>query len=571
MGPAPTASPTSESASPTPTNQTPEPTPARKHHSRQARRRLHRKAPRPAPLRASQDTVPGPDQQTGTQPSAISPAPANASPAPPSQDWLRHLTSKRRALPQHPRRPRRVHRNQPRRRLSKQAPPPAPLPSQAPAPTPAHATPSPTPEASPTPSSEVTATAPDQPTADQPQAVSQEASTSQGSGSGSVQADAPASPASTSESSAASQGSDSSGSVQADTPASPASTSESPATSQGTDKSASRASGRSGQPGLNERERSCRTRAANIKPGPGTLAGTGSIGRFTPDGDCTRRLSPPAQRRRARAQPLHPPSPSGARHQRPRRQRRAPVQRRRAKAWPPHRTSRLRARPPSNAGASTQATSQTSTQTGSVQTTSDPASVAEAVDPRPKPRQSTSFILASGLSRDDLTKLTAQGFHIETQTQGRITPQVVRLRIPQGSTLTQARQNIRLVDARASADFDHYYYLDEGAGTCTGPECSAIALVNWSMSDAARCGPKPLIGLIDTGINLEHEALKDQAIEVLPPPASLLTPPCRIMAPRLQPSLSDGGGAKRLVSCRTRRSSRWMPSTATAAPLIGRT
>ena len=26
--------------------------------------------------------------------------------------------------------------------------------------------------------------------------------------------------------------------------------------------------------------------------------------------------------------------------------------------------------------------------------------------------------------------------------------------------------------------------------------------------------------MIDTGINLEHEALKDQAIEVLPPPAS---------------------------------------------------
>ena len=155
-----------------------------------------------------------------------------------------------------------------------------------------------------------------------------------------------------------------------------------------------------------------------------------------------------------------------------------------------------------------------------MQAVSDPASVAEAVDPRPKPRQSTSFILASGLSRDDLTKLTAQGFHVETQTQGRITPQVVRLRVPQGSTLTQARQNIRLVDARASADFDHYYYLDEGAGTCTGPECSAIALVNWSMSDASRCGPKPLIGLIDTGINLEHEALKDQAIEVLPPPAS---------------------------------------------------
>ncbi|WP_201839259.1 S8 family serine peptidase [Microvirga zambiensis] len=147
------------------------------------------------------------------------------------------------------------------------------------------------------------------------------------------------------------------------------------------------------------------------------------------------------------------------------------------------------------------------------------ASVENAVDPRPKPRQSTSFILASGLSRDDLTKLTAQGFHVETQTQGRVAPQVIRLRVPQGASLTQARQTIRMVDARASADFDHYYYLDGGAETCTGPECKATSLVSWSVSDAARCGPTPLIGLIDTGINLEHDALRDQAIEVLPPPA----------------------------------------------------
>ena len=51
------------------------------------------------------------------------------------------------------------------------------------------------------------------------------------------------------------------GSVQADAPASPAPTSESV---------------------------SSRTRAANIKPDPRTLAGTGNIGRFTPDRDCTR-------------------------------------------------------------------------------------------------------------------------------------------------------------------------------------------------------------------------------------------------------------------------------------------
>jgi subtilisin family serine protease len=92
---------------------------------------------------------------------------------------------------------------------------------------------------------------------------------------------------------------------------------------------------------------------------------------------------------------------------------------------------------------------------------------------------------------------------------------VVRLRVPGGVSLTQARQTVRLVDARAAVDFDHFYYLDEGARACTGAECPAAALVNWSASDVAQCGPTPLIGLIDTGIDLEHQALKGRPIEVL--------------------------------------------------------
>jgi hypothetical protein len=159
------------------------------------------------------------------------------------------------------------------------------------------------------------------------------------------------------------------------------------------------------------------------------------------------------------------------------------------------------------------------------------------VDNRPKPRRSANSIVASGLSRDDLTKLTAQGFQIETRTQGRIAAPVVRLRVPQRASLTQARQMVRLVDARASAGFDDFYYLDDGylddgGGACAGAECRATALVNWSASEAMQCGPTPLIGLIDTGINLEHEALKNQAIEVVAQPSS-----------RADASLQDHGTA----------------------------
>ncbi len=166
----------------------------------------------------------------------------------------------------------------------------------------------------------------------------------------------------------------------------------------------------------------------------------------------------------------------------------------------------------------TPATPQASTQTGAAQASA--LSVAEAVDdPRPKPRQSTNFIVASGLSRNDLARLTAQGFQMETQTPGRIAAQIVRLRVPQGTSPIQAQQAVQAIDAQATTDFDHFYYLDEGLGTCTGAECQATALVSWSAARATQCGPTPLIGVIDTGINLDHDALKGQAIEVVARPA----------------------------------------------------
>jgi hypothetical protein len=150
--------------------------------------------------------------------------------------------------------------------------------------------------------------------------------------------------------------------------------------------------------------------------------------------------------------------------------------------------------------------------------------VAEEIDRRPKPRQSTHSIVASGLSQEHLARLTARGFRVEARTQGRIAPQVVRLRTPRGLSVAEARQLIRLADAQASVDFDQFYYLDESPPACTGPECQVPApvnwasLVNWSAADTLLCGPAPLIGLIDTGVNVEHAALKGQALEVMPLP-----------------------------------------------------
>jgi hypothetical protein len=151
--------------------------------------------------------------------------------------------------------------------------------------------------------------------------------------------------------------------------------------------------------------------------------------------------------------------------------------------------------------------------------------VVEEIDRRPKPRQSSRSIVASGLSQADLARLTAQGFRIETRTQGSIAPEVIRLQVPSGVSVAQARQRVRLVDAQASVDFDQFYYLDESVPACMGTECQSSSLVNWaslvdwSGSNASQCGPVPLIGVIDTGINVEHDALRGQAIEVVAQPA----------------------------------------------------
>lgn len=91
---------------------------------------------------------------------------------------------------------------------------------------------------------------------------------------------------------------------------------------------------------------------------------------------------------------------------------------------------------------------------------------------------------------------------------------VVRLIPPRGVSLGEAQRRVRMVDAGVAADFDHYYYTDEGSA-CSGPSCEAISLVGWSESASEQCGPVPTIGLIDTGINRDHEALKGQSIEVL--------------------------------------------------------
>ncbi|WP_134496646.1 S8 family serine peptidase [Microvirga pakistanensis] len=132
-----------------------------------------------------------------------------------------------------------------------------------------------------------------------------------------------------------------------------------------------------------------------------------------------------------------------------------------------------------------------------------------------RPRQASNSIVVAGLSEQDLAKLAATGLRVTSQTRGVVAPQVFRLSVPPGMSLADARSAVQRMSRTASADLDTYYYTDEGAPGCTDPGCEASVLVGWTPPAADACGAQPLIGLIDTGIDLEHDALKGQSIELL--------------------------------------------------------
>ena len=111
--------------------------------------------------------------------------------------------------------------------------------------------------------------------------------------------------------------------------------------------------------------------------------------------------------------------------------------------------------------------------------------------------------------------LAGMGLQVTSQTRGLIAPPIVRLSVPAGMSLMEAERVVQRVNVGASADLDSYYYTDGGEPGCDTPGCDASTLVGWTPFEADTCEAPPLIGLIDTGIDLAHEALKGQAIEVL--------------------------------------------------------
>ncbi|MCV3271305.1 S8 family serine peptidase [Roseobacter sinensis] len=152
-----------------------------------------------------------------------------------------------------------------------------------------------------------------------------------------------------------------------------------------------------------------------------------------------------------------------------------------------------------------------------------PAPAQQAPRPAPAPplpERAADEIVVLDLSEADLATLTGLGYEVLREAQiATLGSTVRRLRVPPGTALEAALDQIQQLPTGQSADFNHFYRANEGiVGACEGLHCASFDLVGLrpSGATAAGCGQiTARIGLIDTGINPDHEAFDGGRLSVL--------------------------------------------------------
>lgn len=155
----------------------------------------------------------------------------------------------------------------------------------------------------------------------------------------------------------------------------------------------------------------------------------------------------------------------------------------------------------------------------------------------PPPPEFLPEIVVLGLAPDDLTILLQEGFALlETRGLVALGADLIRLAPPVGLELTVARTRVRLLPSGATADFNHLYRTSQqevpastpqvpGPGEsalrnaeCTHANCAAHDLVGWPDRTwrGLNCPvPLPEIGIIDTGVNSDHDLIENGQLDVI--------------------------------------------------------
>lgn len=144
--------------------------------------------------------------------------------------------------------------------------------------------------------------------------------------------------------------------------------------------------------------------------------------------------------------------------------------------------------------------------------------VVRAAPPAPPPPIfAPDEVVVSDLSPEALVSLQAEGFDLISQESlASFGLTVTRLRVPPALGLEAGRERVRALPGGEDADFNHFYRAGQSAGGDCGHEnCPALELVGWPSDRGAMCQVTVPVGVIDTGVNAEHEILTGAALEVV--------------------------------------------------------
>ena len=149
----------------------------------------------------------------------------------------------------------------------------------------------------------------------------------------------------------------------------------------------------------------------------------------------------------------------------------------------------------------------------------------------PLPIAAAGEIVVTGLSDDDLALLLEQGFAvIEAAALVHNGPTLHRLRVPDDLTLVEARTLVRARATGQNADFSHYFRSGQDVAPAAAPaldpakavnancshlNCASLAQIDWPERRDASCQATVEIGVIDTGVNLQHAGLDAARVDLI--------------------------------------------------------
>lgn len=110
-----------------------------------------------------------------------------------------------------------------------------------------------------------------------------------------------------------------------------------------------------------------------------------------------------------------------------------------------------------------------------------------------------------------LAPLRDAGYRIlDERSNAALDATVLRVALPAGRPLAAARRELAQMFPDGVTDENHLYRPEEL--TCSGDDCTAHAMIGWQGWGAI--SGQPRIGMIDTGINVEHPALRGRRLQV---------------------------------------------------------